>query len=133
MSALYVRNKFNTWAGEVAAATGTPFYPTINEEQDPLDAVWFSLEYAAEFYSNGTFCKSEETEDGFVRVVVFASPGTTDIPAVTALEAIGQAFAAKTDPQVTIEGFEPLQEMTAGSSDRNYRVGVIVNYTYMTP
>ena len=125
MSALYVRNTFNTWAGEVATATGTPFYPTINEEQDPLDAVWFSLEYVAEFYSNGTFCKSEETEDGFVRVVVFAQPGTTDLPAVTALEAIGLEFAKKVDAQVTIEGFEPLQEMTAGSADRNIRVGVI--------
>ena len=133
MSALYVRNTFNTWAGEVATATGTPFYPTINEEQNPADAVWFTLEYAAEFYSNGTFCKSEETETGFVRVVVFASPGTTDIPAVTALEAIGLEFAKKVDAQVTIEGFEPLSEMTAGSADQNYRVGVVIDYTYMVP
>ena len=133
MSALYVRNTFNTWANEVATTVGIPFYPTINEEQNPIDAVWFSLEFAAEFYSNGTFCKSEETEDGFVRVVVFASPGTTDIPAVTALEAIGKEFATKTDTQVTIEGFEPLSEMTAGSADQNYRVGVVMDYTYEVP
>ena len=133
MSALYVRNTFNTWAGEVAAATGTPFYPTINEDQNPSDPVWFTLEYVAEFYSNGTFCKSEETEDGFVRVVVFASAGTTDIPAVTALEAIGLEFAKKVDAQVTIEGFEPLSEMTGGSADQNYRVGVIIDYTYEVP
>ena len=133
MSALYVRNKFNQWAGEVATTTGTPFYPTINLEQNPADPVWFSLEFVAEFYSNGTFCKSEETEDGFVRVVVFASPGTGDTAAVTALEAIGLEFAKKTDTQVTIEGFEPLSEMTAGSADQNYRVGVVMDYTYEVP
>ena len=133
MSALYVRNTFRTWAAQVATATGYPYYNTINEEQNPVDAVWFSLEFVAEFYSNGTFCKSEETEDGFVRVVVFGQPGTTDVPAVTALEAIGLEFAKKTDTQLTIEGFEPLSEMTAGSADQNYRVGVVIDYSYEVP
>lgn len=133
MSALYVRNKFRQWGNEVATSTGTPYYDTVNLEQNPTEAVWFTLEFVAEFYSNGTFCKSEETEDGFVRAVVFASPGTGDTAAITALEAIGTDFATKTDAQVTIESFEPLQEMTAGSADQNYRVGVVMDYTYMNP
>ena len=133
MSALYVRNTFRAWAAQVATATGVPYYDTINLEQNPTDAVFFTLEFVAEFFSNQTFCKSEETEDGFVRIVVLAQPGTGDTAAITALEAIGTDFATKTDPQVTIEGFEPLQEMTAGSADQNYRVGVVIDYSYEVP
>ena len=133
MSALAVRNVFNTWAGEVAATTGTPFYKTINVVEDPSDNVWFTLEFVAEFYSNGTFCKSEETEQGFVRVVILALPGTGDITAVTAMEAIGTELAKKKDADVVIESFEPLQELTGGSADQNYRVGIVINYSYNRP
>jgi hypothetical protein len=131
MSHSVVRSVFRTWAGEIDTDTGTPFYETVNTEQNPTDDVWWSIEFTAEFFSNQTFCQDGETEEGFVTVIVFAQPGTGDTAAITALEAIGKEFDGKTDPDVVIEGFEPLNEMTAGTADNYYRVGLVVNYSYV--
>jgi hypothetical protein len=131
VSASYIRAKFRTWATEVAAATGLPFYDTINRQQNPADAVWWTCGFTSEFHE-GTFCDRGYIETGFVTVIVVAEPGLGDLPAVQAMEQIVPALDAKIDPtqRLVLESYEPIDEQTAGSADQNYRVRCNINYRH---
>ena len=131
MSASYVRSKTRQWAGEVSAASTVPFYETINTAISPTENVWFTVSFTSEF-NEGTFCDRGFIEQGFITITVAAAPGTGDSAAVTAMEQIVPALMAKVDAsgRLAYESYEPLQENTQGSADRDYRMTVIINYRH---
>ena len=131
MSASYVRSKTRQWAGEVSAASAVPFYETINTANNPTEDTWFTVSFTSEFNS-GTFCDRGFIEQGFITVTVVAAPGTGDSDAVTAMEQIVPALMAKVDAsgRLAYESYEPLQENSQGSADRDYRMTVIINYRH---
>lgn len=131
MSASYVREKTREWAQAISAVVGNPqYYDTINIEQDPADALFWTMSYNAEFYEGETFCGPGHIETGFIRVVVLAAPGTGDMAALLALEDIVPQMLAKVDPtqRLKITGFEPAYEESAGTAEKHYRIGAILNY-----
>lgn len=131
MSAFYVRQLFRQWCGEVAAFEGIPFYDTINREQNPSDPVWWSCLFIA-LENENTYCDDEYREVGQIVLIVSAQPGIGDADAVQAIEIIIPALLGKDDPanRLVLDSWEPPFEDTTGSADREYRIGVVVNYSY---
>ena len=131
MSASYVRSKTRTWAVEVSTASAVPFHETINTSTNPTEDTWFTVSFTSEF-NDGTFCDRGFMEQGFITITVVAAPGTGDTTAITAMEKIIPALMAKVDPsgRLAYESYEPLQENSLGSADRDYRLTVIINYRH---
>lgn len=131
MSASFVRTTFRTWATEVATATTLPFYDTINQSQNPTDAIWWTCEFTSELHE-GTFCQRGYFETGFITVIVVSEPGIGDLQAIQAMEQIVPALDAKIDPtqRLVLESYDPLDEQTAGSADQSYRVRCNINYRH---
>ena len=131
MSASYVRTKTREWCTEVSTALAIPFYDTINQEQAPTDNVWFTVEFFSEFHS-GTFCNPGYIENGFVSIIVVAKPGRGDLEAIQAMEQIIPALDAKVDPtqRLVYTSYEPLDEFSGGTADKDYRVRVVINYNH---
>lgn len=127
MSSSYVRSKVRQWCAEIAVATGIPFHDTVNVSVNPSDDVWFTVSFVSEMLQ-GTFCRPDFIEMGFVSVVFVARPGIGDTAAVAAVEAVIPALMAKTDAKLSLSNFEPVDEDSFGSADKDYRMSVAVNY-----
>lgn len=127
MSSSYVRSKIRQWCGEVATAAAVPFYDTVNVNVRPSDAVWFTVSFVAEMHE-GTFCAPNFIEHGFINVVFIARPGIGDTAAIEAVEDVIPALMAKSDSKLTLINFEPVDEDSLGSADKDYRMSVAVNY-----
>jgi hypothetical protein len=76
----------------------------------------------------GTFCKPDYIEHGFISVVFFAQPGTGDTACITAVEAVIPVLFANLDPKLALINYEPVDEDSFGSADRDYRMSVSMNY-----
>jgi len=129
MSALYVRNTFRTWIAEVSVDTGLAQYDTINLEQTPTEDVYLTYSFASEFHE-GTFCEPGYIENGFIYLYAVAAPGTGDEEAVLALETAVPALFAKTDANLALTTYDPIEEESAGSADKDYRLMVTFSYKY---
>ena len=131
MSALYVRNTFRTWIAEVSVDTGIAVYDTINYEQSPTEDVYLTYAFTAEDME-GTFCEPGYIETGFIEVIAVAAPGQGDEEAVLALETIVPELFAKIDrtQRLALTSYEAIEEATAGSADKDYRLRVIFNYRH---
>ena len=131
MSASYVRSKTRQWVAEASTATTVPFYETINVATNPSVDTWFTVSFTSEF-NEGTFCDRGFIEQGFITVTVVAAPGTGDADAVVAMEQLIPDLMAKVDAsgRLAYESYEPIQESSAGSADRDYRMSVIINYMH---
>ena len=131
MSVSYVRNLVRQWCNEAAASEGVPFYDTINRNVKPAGPVWFTVEFVAEA-TEGTFCTPDLRENGFVDLVVIARPGIGDSAALGALESLVPTLMAKADPngQLTLDSYDPVQEDSAGTADSDYRMSVVLNYSF---
>lgn len=127
MSSSYVRTKVRQWCNEIASATGVEFYDTVNVSVNPQDPVWFTVAFVSEMHE-GTFCRPDFIEMGFVSVVFIAQPGTGDAACIAAVEAVIPALMAKTDTKLSLSSFEPVDEDSLGSADKDYRMSVAVNY-----
>lgn len=127
MSSSYVRSTMRTWCNQVATLTSVPFYDTVNVNVTPADPVWFTVSFVAEMHE-GTYGKPEYVEMGFISVVFVARPGIGDAACLAALEAVIPALMAKEDANLTLTNYEPLDEDSLGTADKDYRMSVSVNY-----
>ena len=129
MSASYAREKTRQWANEVAALTSFAFYDTVNTEVDPVDNVWWTVEFESESFT-GTFCQKGYLEQGFIELTVLAAAGSGDTAAISALEFIIPEIMSKIDntQRLVFESHEPVRESSVGSADRWYRMAVAINY-----
>lgn len=127
MSSSYVRTKVRQWCSEVAAATSVPFYDTINVNVNPVNDVWFTVEFISESHE-GVFGKALFVENGFISVTFVARPGIGDAACVAAVEAVIPALFEKTDSKLTLNTYDPVSEDSDGTADKDYRMSVAVNY-----
>jgi hypothetical protein len=127
MSSSYVRNKVRQWCAAAAASTGIPFHDTVNVSVNPTDPVWFTVAFVSESHE-GTFCKPDFIENGFISVVFFALPGTGDTACINAVEAVIPVLFANLDPKLALINYDPVDEDSLGSADKDYRMSVSVNY-----
>ena len=128
MSSLYVRNLVRGWA----KALPTPFYETVNLEQNPKDDVWLGIEFNLEFAEKTTYC-DDWREEGTIELIISSKAGIGDNRALTQAEAIRTAFFSNTDPanKLVLEFAQPPQEFSGGAAnERWYEIVVSVNYSY---
>ena len=127
MSSSHVRNKIRQWAAAASTTAGVPFHETINVSVNPSDAVWFTVSFTSESHE-GNFCKSPFIENGFVTFTFIARPGIGDAACLAALESVIPLAYANTDAQLTLINYEPIDEDSFGSADKDYRMTVNMNY-----
>jgi hypothetical protein len=132
MSALAARELVRGWAEEIAAETGAPFYDTINRDQNPSDAVWWTMEFFAGSNNGATFCRDGYLEEGVIDLIFMGEAGTGDAALLTAAEAAIARFVARTDPdeRLKIESYAPIAELTRGDGDPWYGIACSVSYTW---
>ena len=131
MSASYVRTKVEQWCQEVATLAGVPFYKTINEQQEPADPTWFTVEFMALLNEN-MLCKKGYIEQGVVRVVFISEPGIGWEDNILALESVIPPLMEKVDPTRRLEltEYEPLTEESLGSAEPRYMTSVSIQYIH---
>ena len=126
MSSSYVRTLMETWLN----AMTVPYYPTINEEQNPGDAIWATAEFSSNFRESMTFCNGFTSEQGEVELVFFGEPGTGDDSLITAVEADMVTLMAQRDPAnklVLMNRSAPF-EFSNGSADMQYGLSIFIDY-----
>jgi hypothetical protein len=127
MSSKYVRDLVRGWA----AGSPTPYYDTINLDNDPADVLWFTIMFEVEESSKTTFCGDTE-EAGVIELVFCGRAGVGDANALAAAEAEGVRLMALADPgaRLTLRRAMPPEEHSAGDGDPFYRVVVGLEYDY---
>jgi len=129
MSSKYVRDMIRGWA----ANCSTPYYDTINLDQNPSDPVWFTIEFEVETSDMTTFCGHGE-EDGVFDLVFCGSAGSGDAAVIAAAEADAKVFLAQSDAtgKLVVRRALPPEEFSSGDANNWYRVIVGLEYRYAT-
>jgi hypothetical protein len=130
MSASYVRNMVEAWLK--APAVVTPFYPTINLEQNPSDPIWFTAEFDAQLRETITFCQNSTSEEGEIELFFFGAPGQGYTAVLTALETDLITLMANVDPagKLVLTNASAPFDFSSGKADREYGLSVFLEYTY---
>ena len=118
------------WLKDVSMAV--PYYPTINEEQDPQDIMWCSADFSSSLRDTLTYCQGKTSEEGEVRVVYFGQAGVGEDILIAALEADMVLLMANRDPSdklVLMQRSAPF-EFGGGSAERWYGLSVYVDYQF---
>jgi len=94
MSRLAVRQQFETELVTFLATlpVPVPFYNTINEEQDPTDQVWVTVEYVEGFMEPHCYGDKARMIESTIEVDVFVRPGNGYQAAVEIADAIESHF-----------------------------------------
>jgi hypothetical protein len=125
MSSSYVRDLIRTWL----AAGPTPFYNTDNEEQNPPDAVWCTVEWGLGAKDKLTLCGNTVERSTF-NVVVLGPLGAGDATVIAAAEALIAALV------LNVDALRHLQIISTGvpetfSYNKNlFCVSIAVEYEY---
>jgi len=130
VSSKYVRDLVEEWLGDVAMVI--PYYPTINEEQNPDDDMWCSAEFGSNLRDTVTFCGGTVIEEGEIVVDYLGQAGKGDDVLLTALEVDMITLMAKRDPAnklVLTQRSAPF-EFSGGSADRWYGLSIYVDYQF---
>lgn len=130
MSSLYVRKLVETWVADPVITV--PFYPTVNQEQNPQDDTWFTLEFGSTSREVMTFCQGEQLEEGEIEIIVFGLPGRGYDDVLQAAEAVADALMAMTDPngKLVLTGRSAPYEYSGGSAQREYAASIYLDYQY---
>ena len=130
MSSLYVRQQVETWLQD--AAMTTPYYPTINEDQNPTDAMWVTADFDANFREVLAFCDGEVREEGDIELVYQGPPGTGYTALITAIEADMKTLMAQRDAsgKLVLTNRSAPFEYSNGDADLNYELAITIEYSY---
>jgi hypothetical protein len=131
MSSLYVRNKFRSWLND--ATIDSPYYDTINTEQNPSDAIWVTAEFEVNFREKRTFCEGSWEEEGEVVLVFSGTAGVGDGALLAASEKDIKTLLAFRDDtgQLAIDRVGGVSEFSRGSANMSYQLEYIIEYTYL--
>ncbi len=130
MSSKYVRDTVEAWLKD--AAIQTPYYPTVNLEQNPQDDIWFSAEYSPMSRQSMDFCGNKTIENGEIELIWFGLPGIGYDLLIAAMEHDIKLLMSKRDPDqklVLMEASAPF-EATGGSAEMSYEVSTYIEYIY---
>lgn len=127
MSSKYVRDMLRGW---LSGAT-TPFYETINEEQDPTEDLWFTVQFNVESSDLTTYCE-DKIEEGMIDLVFCGRPGIGDSAVIAAAETEASRVVASSDPamKLVLRRALPPDEFSDGDGDPWYRVVIGIEYIY---
>lgn len=126
MSSRYVRTKVRDWLNQGSI----PFYDTVNNEVDPSDAIWSSVDWT---FSNRTiddYCGGA-IEEGTFSIAFFGRPGIGDDTLIQAAEAEIALLMGRVDTsgKLVLIDFDPPSDSREAE---HYVVEVLVSYEYRT-
>ena len=93
MSSRAVRQLVRGWM----PALSTPYYDTINQEQNPTNDVWVTVEFNSFGMTKETFCETW-VEEGDITLTFFGKPGIGDDAILAQAEADAALFYGFIDP-----------------------------------
>lgn len=126
MSSWYVRNMAEQWVQGLA----TPYYNTINIEQNPSDPQWLTLDFIVFDTRKETFCEDKE-ETGSIRLLFLGNPGVGFDELFVAAESDAAVFYSNVDGTgaLTLELLNSPMEF--GNKDTPYfGVEISIDYSY---
>lgn len=109
MSSRVVRNLARNWVGTLS----TPYFDTINMEQNPSVEFWCTLSFISYGFSKLSYC-SQWQEDGEIELIFFGPAGTGD-GLLTRAEADAALFFNNADPsgRVVLTGRSAPEELSS--------------------
>lgn len=131
MSALYVRSKMREWFTDPSIQT--PFYDTVNLEQNPPDDTWMTADFEVTFRERKTFCEGSWVEEGDVGLTFTGLAGVGDGALLAAAEIDVKQLLTFRDStgQLTITGVGGVNEVSGGSANMGYQIEYIFEYKFM--
>lgn len=129
MSRGYVRETVR----QLIASSGmvTAFHESINQEENPTENMWFTIEFNSELTDYSTFC-GDKIETGVIAFVFSTLPGGGDTALIAAAESDIQLFMNSKDPSGKLVFTNDLapEEFTGGDANKYYQVVIYVEYSY---
>ena len=118
------------WLGTLS----TPYYDTINTQQEPTDSIWFTAEFDGYASDQIAFCKGTRQESGVITLIYLAQPGVGDDAVLLAAEADLSALMAKQDPagRLVITDHSAPLDYSDGDADSTYRVAIEFEYSFFS-
>ena len=109
-----------------------PYYPTINEDQNPEDERWVTAEFNGSLRDTLTFCEDNIIEEGDIELVYFGQPGVGYQPLMLAMEADLVTLMSKRDDTgklVFVRRSAPY-DYSSGSANMMYALSVYIDYQF---
>jgi hypothetical protein len=125
MSSVAIRRKMETFA----AGLGVPYYPTINEEQNPTDPLWMSLDFSGEYSEKTTFC-DDQLEVGQIEFLFFANPGVGEQSVFSFIERVMNQVNLYQDDNLVLGAVQPLDDNGGSAENRWFEISCRVDSSY---
>ena len=131
MSSSYVRTLVRSWFSD--SSIDTPYYDTINRDQNPTDDYWFTAEFDTSFWERTHFCPDGWTEEGEVSLMFNGLPGIGDGSLLAQAEKDVKTLLSFRDPnnRLVVTGVGGVNEFSAGSANQGYQLEYILVYQFM--
>jgi hypothetical protein len=130
MSSSFVRAKFREWLNDPAIVT--PYYDTINLEQNPPEDTWVTAEFEVTFREKKTFCEGSWEEEGDVSLMFNGIAGIGDGALLSISEQDMKTLLSFRDEsrQLTVIGVTGVNEFSGGSANMGYQLEYILEYQF---
>lgn len=131
MSSQYVRTKFREWLTDPSITT--PYYDTINFEQNPPEDTWMTAEFDVTFREKKTFCEGSWEEEGEVSLMFNGVAGIGDGALLSISEDDMKTLLSFRDAsrQLRVTGVTGVNEFSGGSANMGYQLEYILEYIFM--
>ena len=130
MSSSYVRTLFRSWLGD--SNIQSPYYDTINMEQNPSEYTWVTAEFDVTFREKKTFCEGSWEEEGEVSLMFNGRAGVGDGELLTISEQDVKTLLSFRDAtgQVVVTRVSGVNEFSSGTANMGYQLEYLFEYTY---
>ena len=130
MSSTYVRTLVRDWLQDGSMVT--PYYDTVNADQNPLDDIWVTADFDSLYRERLTFCEASWQEEGDITLVYTGQPGIGDGPLISQAETDVKSLLSFRDPldKLTLKNISGPNEFSGGSTNQGYQIEFVVDYTY---
>jgi len=130
VSSSYVRTLVRSWL--VDSSIDTPYYDTINKDQNPTDDNWFTAEFDTSFWERTVFCPVGWTEEGEVSLMFNGLAGVGDGSLLAKAEKDIKTLLSFRDPQnrLVITGIAGVNEFSGGTANMGYQLEYILTYQF---
>ena len=131
MSSKYVRDKFRSWLND--GLVDSPYYDTINQDQNPTDDIWVTAEFEVSFREKRTFCEGSWEEEGEVSLMFNGIAGVGDGALLAASEKDIKTLLSFRDEtaQLVIDRVGGVNEFSRGTANMGYQLEYIIQYTFL--
>lgn len=131
MSSSYVRTLFRSWLGD--SSIQSPYYDTINLDQNPSEDTWMTAEFDVSFREKKTFCEGSWEEEGEVSLMFNGRAGVGDGELLSIAEKDVRTLLSFRDAtgQVVVTRVSGVNEFSSGTANMGYQLEYLIEYTYM--